>query len=401
MPYSRYTQDLSQLIEDCLLPISDADVALIDNSLQDPKGSCHNDLTATTLEAMLLLDKAVGAESEADKAVDLPSLSTSDDLESSEKGTSIATSIYNLSAFTPNSPPATMTPPLVDNLPSERPDLATMAPPTLQETLPLESITNTVASLQSVPFPTSTCQSEQTVKMVVPAALTNQSLPPATALATRKTDEVIADLKRPSTASHASPSTLKRRITSFASEAANPESTISDLPPVELYSATNGHINPEDDRSIEEDDGIESSDEEDVLLTAKPRKITERKRRQNAIADSYMQERTQRQLMEGNKLRAEDEAQQSMRYLVNQTENREIISSPREYQVELFEKAKEKNIIAVLDTGSYLLSGPHAPSEKSRFWQDFDCCPSSPTRLRPGIRRQGHGQAEADLVLSS
>lgn len=28
-----------------------------------------------------------------------------------------------------------------------------------------------------------------------------------------------------------------------------------------------------------------------------------------------------------------------------------IISSPREYQTELFERAKEKNIIAVLDTG--------------------------------------------------
>lgn len=29
-----------------------------------------------------------------------------------------------------------------------------------------------------------------------------------------------------------------------------------------------------------------------------------------------------------------------------------IIHDPREYQLELFEKAKEKNIIAVLDTGT-------------------------------------------------
>ncbi|KAH8808722.1 hypothetical protein F5884DRAFT_793130 [Xylogone sp. PMI_703] len=41
-----------------------------------------------------------------------------------------------------------------------------------------------------------------------------------------------------------------------------------------------------------------------------------------------------------------------MRWLVKQSESQEIISSPRDYQVELFERAKEKNIIAVLDTGS-------------------------------------------------
>lgn len=63
-----------------------------------------------------------------------------------------------------------------------------------------------------------------------------------------------------------------------------------------------------------------------------------------AKADIYEQE--------GNKVRPEDEAHQSARWLVNQSENRQIISSPREYQLELFEKAKEKNIIAVLDTGS-------------------------------------------------
>ena len=57
MPYSGYMQDLSQLIEDCLLPLPDTDVALIDDSLQGQKLSCITDLTASTLEEMLLLDK--------------------------------------------------------------------------------------------------------------------------------------------------------------------------------------------------------------------------------------------------------------------------------------------------------------------------------------------------------
>ena len=34
-------------------------------------------------------------------------------------------------------------------------------------------------------------------------------------------------------------------------------------------------------------------------------------------------------------------------------ESQVIISDPREYQVELFERAKEHNIIAVLDTGEH------------------------------------------------
>ncbi|KAL1892497.1 Dicer-like protein 1 [Sporothrix stenoceras] len=38
--------------------------------------------------------------------------------------------------------------------------------------------------------------------------------------------------------------------------------------------------------------------------------------------------------------------------LVREFESAKIIESPRDYQIELFEKAKQKNIIAVLDTGS-------------------------------------------------
>lgn len=47
-----------------------------------------------------------------------------------------------------------------------------------------------------------------------------------------------------------------------------------------------------------------------------------------------------------------DDDQLSIRNLMSKQESTVIITDPREYQVELFEKAKKENIIAVLDTGS-------------------------------------------------
>ena len=41
----------------------------------------------------------------------------------------------------------------------------------------------------------------------------------------------------------------------------------------------------------------------------------------------------------------------SIRSLIAKQDSSIIITDPREYQVELFEKAKKQNIIAVLDTG--------------------------------------------------
>jgi endoribonuclease Dicer len=99
-------------------------------------------------------------------------------------------------------------------------------------------------------------------------------------------------------------------------------------------------------------------DEEDEAAPAtKPRKISERKRRQNAIADSHIQIALQKSLKKGSRrLKPEEEAQQSARWLVNQSESHEIISTPRAYQTELFERAKEGNIIAVLDTGEFYIN---------------------------------------------
>ena len=48
--------------------------------------------------------------------------------------------------------------------------------------------------------------------------------------------------------------------------------------------------------------------------------------------------------------KADDETL-STRHLMSKQESNVIITDPREYQIELFERAKQRNIIAVLDTG--------------------------------------------------
>ena len=56
-------------------------------------------------------------------------------------------------------------------------------------------------------------------------------------------------------------------------------------------------------------------------------------------------------------VKGSDDDALSTRNLISKQESTVIITDPREYQMELFEKAKEENIIAVLDTGiaSHLL----------------------------------------------
>ena len=51
----------------------------------------------------------------------------------------------------------------------------------------------------------------------------------------------------------------------------------------------------------------------------------------------------------------------SIRNLMAKQESNVIIGDPREYQIELFERAKKQDIIAVLDTGeAYLQSAQNA-----------------------------------------
>jgi hypothetical protein len=186
----------------------------------------------------------------------------------------------------------------------------------------------------------------------LPAPVTSLGLPAATvpiqqeittALAARTTEDVIADLKRSfGTSNKLSPSKSSRGPLFPQSDESKPPGSVQVLP-------TDGH----EESDLENGANEEDDDDDEIRTSAKPRKISERKRRMNAIADNYIQESILRSIKEVNQVKPGDEVNQSARWLVNQSESREIISTPREYQTELFERAKEKNIIAVLDTGSF------------------------------------------------
>lgn len=168
-----------------------------------------------------------------------------------------------------------------------------------------------------------------------------------TALATRTTEAVIADLKRPIGSAMLKPSSNLPQ---------SPSAHILD----EMHSSSPTHRGPGpsneyDDPSLETDDNEDEGDDiSDEIFPSPKKKISERKRRMNAIADRYIQNKLEKSAGRENQANIEDDAQQSTKWLVNQSENREIISTPREYQTELFERAKEKNIIAVLDTGLFM-----------------------------------------------
>jgi endoribonuclease Dicer len=99
-------------------------------------------------------------------------------------------------------------------------------------------------------------------------------------------------------------------------------------------------------------DSSEGEDNENAILKAKPQKVSERKRVRDAVYQSHLRSTLlNRQLRDVSIVGGAAIEGQSTRCLAKRKEMKSIISSPREYQVELFERAKEKNIIAVLDTG--------------------------------------------------
>lgn len=83
-------------------------------------------------------------------------------------------------------------------------------------------------------------------------------------------------------------------------------------------------------------------------------KVSDRRRAQNMKFSSWLSQRAEKVTKEQVKTVIEnaDEEMLSVRQLMAKQESNIIITDPRDYQVELFEKAKKQNIIAVLDTGS-------------------------------------------------
>ena len=105
----------------------------------------------------------------------------------------------------------------------------------------------------------------------------------------------------------------------------------------------------------EGEDGDESDPDEDGHgLTAKPnkaRKVTEKRRAENALFKSWLEKNQDTVVKEPPKAPTADPRFLSAAKMVKENENKKIIQSPREYQMELFERAKKKNTIAVLETG--------------------------------------------------
>jgi hypothetical protein len=161
------------------------------------------------------------------------------------------------------------------------------------------------------------------------------------ALSTRSPDKVIEELKRGRY--------QRQKIHSSLPVANNPLSNqhhdVSSIPGPSQSGGNSG-----------EAEDVESELEEEVFVPKKPRKISERKRIQNAAQESWFQSYQRQQAKAASNISNVDTEALSIRYLVRQAESQRIISSPREYQVELFERAKEQNIIAVLDTGKPCLS---------------------------------------------
>jgi len=102
------------------------------------------------------------------------------------------------------------------------------------------------------------------------------------------------------------------------------------------------------------DDAEIGDDEEPDTLQLKQVKPGSRKREQYATFDSWFSQKAKQisQSIIGQTMKTEDEEALSLRTIMARQESARIIASPRDYQMELFEKAKQENSIAVLDTGS-------------------------------------------------
>ncbi|KAF5021566.1 hypothetical protein F66182_6395 [Fusarium sp. NRRL 66182] len=105
----------------------------------------------------------------------------------------------------------------------------------------------------------------------------------------------------------------------------------------------------------DEPEYIDTDDEGDLYRLnvghPKPQKMTEKKLRDHAVLQAFI-EKSQREAAKSAIVTINDPEKQSLAQIIHMSENRKIIATPREYQIELFERAKEKNTIVVLPTGS-------------------------------------------------
>ncbi|TQN73169.1 Dicer-like protein 1 [Colletotrichum shisoi] len=106
-------------------------------------------------------------------------------------------------------------------------------------------------------------------------------------------------------------------------------------------------------------DGEDDNDDDDYdeylrwsLNPERHRKVSEKKRRDHALFQSWIKSNQSKVLDEASKTSKEQKHGSVAHLMKLESERFKIIQTPREYQIELFEKAKKKNTIVVLDTGS-------------------------------------------------
>ncbi|EKD17461.1 uncharacterized protein L3040_005064 [Drepanopeziza brunnea f. sp. 'multigermtubi'] len=412
MPFPGYLQDLSLLIDDCLIPAGPVDPvggdegkldhhSISTSAIATQNPSPFTDLKPSTWHDLELLDGShdTSKTREIESKVEQPTGDTSSLFTSKSSGDDISRSwtplaapssttitplillnwkplpstdernrdllkLFNLPSSNGRNPLAYPSQPGTENLP-----VMAETPPTSPYPAPADLSANTPHGPTSE-NPQNPNYHTNFLKAVrdagcAPASASSYAIPPLrgissqtvaasplaaildTALATRNTEAVIADLKRSQQApSLAVPPHAKRRQGSSAS-AGTSVSSGGTSNAVETW--VDKATADEDEDGIYENDDL---DDDEQQPATKPRKITERKKKLNAVADSFLQDYLQKSIEEEKRGRPKDEALQSTRWLVNQAESREIISTPRQYQTELFNEAINKNVIAVLDTGS-------------------------------------------------
>jgi len=108
------------------------------------------------------------------------------------------------------------------------------------------------------------------------------------------------------------------------------------------------------DAALQADDE-DSEVDVDIARAHGPKTTTERRRAQNdimrAFAANISASLTQKEVDDAAAKSANEE-QLSIRDILAKQETTVRITNPRDYQTELFQRAKEENVIAVLDTGS-------------------------------------------------
>ncbi|KAF1839360.1 endoribonuclease dcr-1 [Decorospora gaudefroyi] len=105
----------------------------------------------------------------------------------------------------------------------------------------------------------------------------------------------------------------------------------------------------------QQDDDSDSDVDADIARAHGPNTTTEKRRAQNdimrAFAANISANLTQKEVDEAAAKTATEE-QLSIRDILAKQETTVRITNPRDYQTELFQRAKDENVIAVLDTGS-------------------------------------------------